>query len=155
MSYNLKCSGLSGPMSIFHACVARLAKSMLSYTCAFQITLSSYFSFLMTLPLATLTSLLLTPSWCWVLGKSGPSSNISHLRLSPLIILLLSVLVVQRSFHQEQSTTYKKNFYDSAAHLFMFSLVLHFSPTNMLLIGNNSKLFSDRTFENSGWGFWY
>ena len=34
-------------------------------------------------------------------------------------------------------------------------LVLHFSPTNMLLIGNNSKLFSDRTFENSGWGFWY
>ena len=57
-----------------------------------------------------------------VLQKSGPSSNISHLRLSvsPLIILLLSVLVVRRSFQQERSTTYKKNFYDSAAHLFMF-----------------------------------
>ena len=58
--------------------------SMLSNTFAFQITLSSYFYFLMTLPLATLTSLLLTPSWCWVLGK-----KVGHLATSRTCAFLL------------------------------------------------------------------
>ena len=129
--------------------------SMLSNTFAFQITLSSYFYFLMTLPLATLTSLLLTSSWCWVLGK-----KVGHLATSRtcafLLWLSLFLYLLSQDLSTRSSPPRTKRTFTTRQHTCSCSgLVLHFSPTNMLLIGNNSKLFSDRTFENSGWGFWY